>query len=107
VALTPALSPVVPLCHAVLLLAAAVQSVGRRSLAIKLLEEEPSAAEQVPRLLSLAKTAGTSTGSGSGAAASGLDDTNGPEDTLGRALLKAIQSGDPDLVYLVLFEAYR
>jgi hypothetical protein len=82
-----------------------LQSVGRRSLAIKLLEEEPSAAEQVPRLLSLAKTAGSS--SGSGAAASGLDEAHGPEDTLGRALLKAIQSGDPDLVYLVLFEAYR
>lgn len=78
---------------------------GRRSLAIKLLEEEPSAAQQVPLLLSLAKTAGISSSSGNGAAAA--EEAGGAEDTLGRALLKAIVSGDPDLVYLVLFEAYR
>jgi hypothetical protein len=84
-----------------------VQSVGRRSLAIKLLEEEPSAAQQVPLLLSLAKTAGTSSSSSGGAAASGLDEAHEPEDTLARALLKAMASGDPDLVYLVLFEAYK
>jgi lactam utilization protein B len=88
-----------------LLLAPALQSVGRRSLAIKLLEEEPSAAQQVPQLLTLAKTAGTS--SSSGAAASGLDEGHGADDMLGRALHKAVASGDPDLVYLVLFEAYK
>ncbi|KAF6254839.1 vacuolar protein sorting-associated protein 16 [Scenedesmus sp. NREL 46B-D3] len=88
-------------------LAAHAQSVGRRSLAIRLLEEEPSAAQQVPLLLSLAKTAGSSSSGSAGAAGPGLDEAGGPDDTLGRALLKAIVSGDPDLVYLVLFEAYR
>ncbi|WIA22377.1 hypothetical protein OEZ85_004684 [Tetradesmus obliquus] len=88
-------------------LAAHAQSVGRRSLAIKLLEEEPSAAQQVPLLLSLAKTAGISSSSSGGNGAAAAEEAGGAEDTLGRALLKAIVSGDPDLVYLVLFEAYR
>eukprot|EP00878_Enallax_costatus_P027161 GHUV01029216.1.p1 GENE.GHUV01029216.1~~GHUV01029216.1.p1 ORF type:complete len:582 (+),score=119.59 GHUV01029216.1:259-2004(+) len=81
-------------------LAAHAQSVGRRSLAIKLLEEEPSAAQQVPLLISLAKT---STSTSAGAAA----DADAAEDTLGRALRKAVESGDPDLVYLSLFAAYK
>jgi hypothetical protein len=98
--LPSSLLPLLPLCMC-------LQSVGRRSLAIKLLEEEPSAAQQVPRLLSLARTAGSSSSSGAAAAGSQLDEGGGAEDTLGRALMKAIASGDPDLVYLVLFEAYK
>lgn len=75
------------------------QSVGRRSLAIRLLEDEPSAAQQVPLLLSLAKGAPASSG-GAGAA-------DGEEDTLDRALRKAVEARDPDLLYLALFAAYR
>jgi hypothetical protein len=80
--------------------------VGRRSLAIKLLEEEPSAAQQVPLLISLAKGGNTSGGQAAGAdAAPGGGE--GAEDTLSRALRKAVDARDPDLVYLVLFAAYR
>jgi hypothetical protein len=109
------------------------QSLGRRNLAIKLLEDEPSAAQQVPLLLSLAKScpapaAAASHGGGGGSAAAspvpggaGSGDArqleggggggggggSGNEDTLARALRKAVESRDPDLVYLVLFAAYR
>jgi hypothetical protein len=82
-----------------------LQSVGRRSLAIKLLEEEPSAAQQVPLLISLAK--GTSTTSGSPQGADASPGGEGAEDTLSRALRKAVDARDPDLVYLALFAAYR
>jgi hypothetical protein len=84
----------------------ACQSVGRRSLAIKLLEEEPSAAQQVPLLISLAKGGGTTSGQAAGADAS-PGGGEGAEDTLSRALRKAVDARDPDLVYLVLFAAYR
>lgn len=82
------------------------QSVGRRSLAIKLLEEEPSAAQQVPLLISLAK-GGSSTTSSGGGSVDALSSADGPEDTLSRALRKAVDARDPDLVYLALFAAYR
>jgi hypothetical protein len=82
-----------------------LQSVGRRSLAIKLLEEEPSAAQQVPLLISLAKGASTTSGQLQGADAS--PGGEGAEDTLSRALRKAVDARDPDLVYLALFAAYR
>jgi hypothetical protein len=82
----------------------AVQSVGRRSLAIKLLEEEPSAAQQVPLLISLAKGAGSTSASGHPADSPGGE---AAEDTLSRALRKAVDARDPDLVYLALFAAYR
>lgn len=82
-----------------------MQSVGRRSLAIKLLEEEPSAAQQVPLLISLAK--GTSTTSGQSPGADASSGGEGAEDTLSRALRKAVDARDPDLVYLALFAAYR
>lgn len=85
------------------------QSVGRRSLAIKLLEEEPSAAQQVPLLISLAKGSST-TSSGQSPLSSGTDtlsSAEGAEDTLSRALRKAVDARDPDLVYLALFAAYR
>lgn len=85
---------------------ACLQSVGRRSLAIKLLEEEPSAAQQVPLLISLAKTVTSSSGAG-GVLHQSSDSGEGSEDTLARALRKAVESGDPDLVYLVLFAAYK
>lgn len=81
-------------------LAAHAQAVGRRSLAVRLLEEETSAAQQVPLLLSLSVSAPGSGDVGGGGAG---DD----EDTLSRALKRAIESGDTDLVYLVLFHAYR
>lgn len=82
----------------------ALQSVGRRSLAIKLLEEEPSAAQQVPLLISLAKGAGSTSASGHPADSPGGE---AAEDTLSRALRKAVDARDPDLVYLALFAAYR
>jgi len=85
------------------------QSVGRRSLAIKLLEEEPSAAQQVPLLISLAKGSST-TSSGQSPLSSSTDtlpSAEGAEDTLSRALRKAVDARDPDLVYLALFAAYR
>jgi alpha-D-ribose 1-methylphosphonate 5-triphosphate synthase subunit PhnG len=93
----------------------APQSVGRRSLAIKLLEEEPSAAQQVPLLISLSKGASSSTtassgghGSSDAASADGaLGGEGSGEDTLSRALRKAVDARDPDLVYLALFAAYR
>ncbi len=69
-------------------------------MAIKLLEEEPSAAQQVPLLISLAKTSSTTP-------VAGAADQDAAEDTLGRALRKAVESGDPDLVYLSLFAAYK
>jgi hypothetical protein len=88
--------------------------VGRRSLAIKLLEDEPSAAQQVPLLISLAQGAGPSiTSSSSGGMIPGGGDAaaaaagEGAEDTLSRALRKAVDARDPDLVYLALFAAYR
>lgn len=90
-------------------LAAHAQSVGRRSLAIKLLEEEPSAAQQVPLLISLAKGSST-TSSGQSPLSSSTDtlpSAEGAEDTLSRALRKAVDARDPDLVYLALFAAYR
>lgn len=86
----------------------ALQSVGRRSLAIKLLEEEPSAAQQVPLLISLSKGASTtSSGGRSPDADAALAGSEGAEDTLSRALRKAVDARDPDLVYLALFAAYR
>ncbi|VVA29168.1 PREDICTED: vacuolar [Prunus dulcis] len=54
---------------------------GRRKLAAMLVEHEPRSSKQVPLLLSI-----------------------GEEDT---ALMKAIESGDTDLVYLVLFHIWR
>lgn len=84
----------------------ALQSVGRRSLAIKLLEEEPSAAQQVPLLISLSKGASTTSSGGRSSDAS-LAGSEGAEDTLSRALRKAVDARDPDLVYLALFAAYR
>ncbi|KAI8468744.1 MAG: vacuolar protein sorting-associated protein 16 [Monoraphidium minutum] len=77
-------------------IAAHAQSVGRRSLAIRLLEEEPSPSLQVPLLISLAR------GQDAAAAAAGEE-----EDILGRALRRAVESGDPDLIYLTLFAAYK
>eukprot|EP00884_Botryococcus_braunii_P014410 jgi/Botrbrau1/22970/Bobra.0030s0042.1 len=62
-------------------IASHAQAIGRRNLAALLLDFETCAAEQVPLLLSL-----------------------GEEQ---RALLKALESGDTDLVYLVLFRMYR
>ncbi len=62
-------------------IAAHAQAAGRRGLAALLLEHEPCAAEQVPLLLGL-----------------------GDEE---RALSKALESGDPDLVHLALFRMYR
>lgn len=85
---------------------AVLQSVGRRSLAIKLLEEEPSAAQQVPLLISLAKGATTSSSAG-GQSAADASGGESAEDTLSRALRKAVDARDPDLVYLALFAAYR
>ncbi|KAF8057673.1 VCL1 [Scenedesmus sp. PABB004] len=85
--------------------AAAAQALGRRSLAIKLLEEEPSPAAQVPLLLSLARTGAGGGGGGHGAPPPLGGDP--ADDTLGAALRKAVESGDPDLVHLALFEAYR
>lgn len=80
-------------------LAAHAQSVGRRALALKLLDEETSPSQQVPLLLSLASPG---VGPGSTPAAAGED-----EDILARSLKKAIESGDTDLVYLVLFHIYK
>jgi hypothetical protein len=62
----------------------------------------------VPLLISLARTT-TATAGQPGAASSTADgsDGTGGEDTLGRALRKAVEAGDPDLVYLALFAAYR
>ncbi|GLT74040.1 hypothetical protein SLA2020_458610 [Shorea laevis] len=54
---------------------------GRRKLAAMLIEHEPRSSKQVPLLLSIAE-----------------------EDT---ALVKATESGDPDLVYLVLFHIWQ
>jgi hypothetical protein len=81
------------------------QSCGRRSLALRLLEEEASAAAQVPLLLSLA--AGGAQQQLSAAASDSGNSPGGSEDPLGRALRKAVESGDPDLVHLVLFAAYK
>ena len=81
----------------------ASQSLGRRSLSIKLLEEESSPGQQVPLLISLAKSSSSSSSSGSGAPHTGADED---DDTLAKALRKAVESGDPDLVYLALFAAY-
>eukprot|EP00775_Hariotina_reticulata_P009376 gene9376-9539_t len=89
-------------------LAAHAQSIGRRSLAIKLLEEEPSAAQQVPLLISLARTTATTAGlPGTSTSTADSSESACGEDTLGRALRKAVEAGDPDLVYLALFAAYR
>ncbi|KAG2436636.1 hypothetical protein HXX76_006164 [Chlamydomonas incerta] len=95
-------------------LAAHALSVGRRRLALRLLDEERSPAQQVPLLLSLAVG---STGARAGAAGSsgrpGLDarvadeEGDSSDEVLQRALRKAIESGDTDLVYLVLFGLYR
>jgi hypothetical protein len=75
------------------------QSCGRRSLALRLLELEGSAAAQVPLLLGLARDHGAGAGGGG--------QGSGGEDSLARALHKAVEAGDPDLVHLVLFAAYR
>ncbi|KAK9786074.1 hypothetical protein WJX73_008313 [Symbiochloris irregularis] len=61
-------------------IAAHARSLGRTSLAASLLDREPRASEQVPLLLNLGEEA--------------------------RALGKAVDSGDPDLVYLALFKMY-
>jgi len=83
--------------------AAHAQSLGRRSLAIKLLEEESSPGQQVPLLISLAKSSSSGISSSSGAPHTGADEE---DDTLAKALRKAVESGDPDLVYLALFAGY-
>mmetsp|Transcript_11428 Transcript_11428/g.29770 ORF Transcript_11428/g.29770 Transcript_11428/m.29770 type:complete len:737 (+) Transcript_11428:2-2212(+) len=84
-------------------LAAHAQSVGRRRLAIKLLEEESSCALQVPLLLSLATRPAKKTG-----APAQIDaDPEAGEDALVRALRKAIESGDTNLVLLVMFHIYQ
>jgi Vps16, C-terminal region len=89
-----------------------VQAAGRRSLALRLLEEEPSPAQQVPLLLSLARGSAASHAQQGGGAADdpasgGGSGSNNNEDALARALRKAVESGDPDLVHLVLFAAYK
>ncbi|KAG2424052.1 hypothetical protein HYH02_015233 [Chlamydomonas schloesseri] len=95
-------------------LAAHALVVGRRRLALRLLDEERSPAQQVPLLLSLAlgsaaaRTGGTSSAGRPGLDARGADDEGDSSDeVLQRALRKAIESGDTDLVYLVLFGLYR
>ncbi|MEW5298634.1 MAG: hypothetical protein WDW36_001730 [Sanguina aurantia] len=92
-------------------LAAHAQAVGRRLLALKLLEEESSCGLQVPLLLSLSIGARgdrlVTAGRKEDAAPFGGGVGEGEEDTLERALRKAIESGDTDLVYLVLFHIYR
>lgn len=100
-------------------LAAHAQAIGRRRLALRLLEEETSCALQVPLLLSLSIGAPqpppASSSSGPGASGGGGVSVTAPTEPLGeedgdvllRALRKAIESGDTDLVYLVLFHIYR
>ncbi|GAX81388.1 hypothetical protein CEUSTIGMA_g8819.t1 [Chlamydomonas eustigma] len=101
-------------------LAAHAQAIGRRRLALKLLDEETSCSLQVPLLLSLrsgltaplssgglssAIRSPSGTGAGSGDLASEESDEDG--DVQLKALRKAIESGDTDLVYLVLFSIYK
>ncbi|GIL65103.1 hypothetical protein Vafri_18928 [Volvox africanus] len=95
-------------------LAAHALAVGRRRLALRLLEEERSAAQQVPLLLSLAVGPWVSGGRSAAAATLRSSTTDaeeggegGREEVLQRALRKAVESGDTDLVYLVLFGMYR
>ncbi|GLC37683.1 hypothetical protein PLESTM_000635700 [Pleodorina starrii] len=105
-------------------LAAHALSLGRRRLALRLLEDERSAALQVPLLLRLAIGAGGGGGGGGGAGGraggrsstaallesggdEGGDEGEGRDEVLHRALRKAVESGDTDLVFLVLFGIYR
>ncbi|EFJ45438.1 hypothetical protein VOLCADRAFT_105988 [Volvox carteri f. nagariensis] len=94
--------------------------VGRRHLALRLLEEERSAAKQVPLLLRLgaatassstATAGGSSRAAGRGSVAADVDREGCVEgsrdEVLQRALRKAVESGDPDLVHLVLVGTYR
>ena len=81
-------------------IAAHAQSLGRYKLSLKLLEEEGSCSLQVPLLLSLSLMVSTPP----------QHNAQGSEaevDVLQRALKKAIESGDVDLVYLVLFNAFK
>jgi len=66
---------------------------------------------RVPLLISLARThhhhhRHHATGQ-LGGPSSPADSSDNGDDTLGRALRKAVEAGDPDLVYLALFAAYR
>lgn len=96
-----------PGCHYAPL-AGHAQAIGRRTLALKLLEEETSCSLQVPLLLSLsvgAPAASTAAAGGGGGGGGAPLDEDG--DVLLRALRKAVESGDTDLVYLVLFHTYK
>ncbi|KAG2491741.1 hypothetical protein HYH03_009904 [Edaphochlamys debaryana] len=95
-------------------LAAHALSVGRKRLALRLLEEERSAALQVPLLLKLATGGVVGQGQGGRAGARvhapldpGDEEGEGAGEAMQRALRKAVESGDTDLVYLVLFGLYR
>jgi hypothetical protein len=67
------------------------------------LEEDASPGQQVPLLISLAKTNTTTTTTTSSSSGSPPEEEDDP---LVKALRKAVESGDPDLAYLALFAAY-
>ena len=105
----PGGSATVLVCGRFAPIAAHAQSLGRYRLSLKLLEEEGSCSLQVPLLLSLSLSLSLMSSSSS-SSSHHHNQHQGEEaefDVLQRALKKAIESGDVDLVYLVLFQTFK